>query len=56
MNVLHGDSVAARLELNALNVIEKLQLSNTRDCLLEENGEEFVIYALRGGSSDSRCF
>lgn len=43
MNVLHGDRDAARLERNALDIIEKLQNSNAEGCLLEEDGEQCVI-------------
>jgi hypothetical protein len=43
LNVIHGDSDAARLARNALDSIEKQQLSNSRGCLLEERGEECVI-------------
>lgn len=43
LNVLHNHSDAARLERSALDSIEKIQLSNSRGCLLEERGEECVI-------------
>lgn len=43
MNVLHEDSDAARLERSALAVIEQLQQSNSKGCLLEENGEQCRI-------------
>lgn len=45
VNVVHGDADAARLEGAALDFVEKLQNSNTRGCLLEENGEECIIVA-----------
>jgi hypothetical protein len=43
MNVIHRDPIAARLELDALEIIEKLQLSNSKGCLLEEKGEECIV-------------
>ncbi|TMV48474.1 hypothetical protein FE783_18335 [Paenibacillus mesophilus] len=45
MSVLHGDGDAARLEREALNFVERLQNSNSKGCLLEENGEECIIVA-----------
>ncbi|RAV23004.1 hypothetical protein [Paenibacillus contaminans] len=43
LNVLHGNADAARYAVEALDMIEKLQLSNSKGALLEENGEECVI-------------
>ncbi|PYI56303.1 hypothetical protein DLM86_04790 [Paenibacillus flagellatus] len=45
MNVLHGDADAARLERASLEFAEKLQDSNSRGCLLEENGEACIVVA-----------
>jgi hypothetical protein len=43
LNVLHGHPDAARFARSALMSIERIQLSNTKGALLEENGEECVI-------------
>jgi len=43
LNVLHHNADAARFERAAFDSIERLQQSNTKGCLLEENGEECVI-------------
>lgn len=45
MNVLHQDADAALLERRALDYIEHIQASNTRGCMLEENGEECIVVA-----------
>ncbi|WJH34427.1 hypothetical protein N6H14_32175 [Paenibacillus sp. CC-CFT747] len=45
LNVLHGHRDAALLERAALDSIERIQASNPRGCLLEENGEACVINA-----------
>lgn len=45
MNVFHNSRYAARLERNALEIVEGMQESNSRGCLLEEKGEECVIRA-----------
>lgn len=45
MNVLHGDADAARLERASLEFVERLQDSNSRGCLLEENGEQCIVVA-----------
>ena len=43
LSVLHGNRDAARFARNALESVERIQLSNTRGCLLEERGEQCVI-------------
>lgn len=43
INVLHGSPDAASLERKALEFVEKLQDSNTRGCLLEQNGEACIV-------------
>jgi hypothetical protein len=48
MSVCHGDSTAARFERNAVHVIEAIQDSNSRGCLLEEHGEQCVINPAHG--------
>jgi hypothetical protein len=48
INVTEKDSEAARLERNAIETIEKLQASNRRGCLLEENPEEYVFNRAHG--------
>ncbi len=45
MNVVHQDGDAALLELRALEYIERIQASNSRGCMLEENGEECIVVA-----------
>ncbi|MDF2668833.1 MAG: putative secreted protein [Paenibacillus sp.] len=45
MNVQHQDSDAALLERRALDYIERIQASNSRGCMLEENGEECIVVA-----------
>ncbi|MFK7696083.1 hypothetical protein [Paenibacillus sp. HJGM_3] len=45
MNVLHGDADAALLERRTLEYVERIQASNTRGCMLEENGEECIVVA-----------
>ncbi|WP_158299297.1 hypothetical protein [Paenibacillus antri] len=48
LNVVHGDRDAAAYAREALRSIERIQASNSRGCLLEENGEECVINAAHG--------
>lgn len=48
MSVTENDSDASRLERNALQIIEDLQASNSRGCLLEENGETYVFNKAHG--------
>ncbi|MBD2866445.1 hypothetical protein [Paenibacillus oceani] len=43
IHVLHGNPDAAALERSALEFVEKLQISNTRGCLLEQNGEACIV-------------
>ncbi|WP_127589043.1 hypothetical protein [Paenibacillus koleovorans] len=45
MNVLHRDPDAGLLERRSLEYIEKIQASNTRGCMLEENGESCIVVA-----------
>lgn len=48
INVTEGDRDAAQLERQAIGIIESLQASNTRGCLLEENPEEYVFNRAHG--------
>lgn len=48
INVTECDRDAARLERNALDIIENLQASNSRGCLLEENPEDYVFNKAHG--------
>jgi len=43
MAALHGHEAAGKLALESLDAIERLQDSNARGCLLEENGEALWI-------------
>src|SRR5690606_1100639 len=43
LNIFAQDPEAARMELNALDAVERLQRSNSKGCLLEENGEECIV-------------
>lgn len=48
LNVLHGDRDAAAFVREAIRSIERIQASNPRGCLLEENGEQCVINRAHG--------
>jgi len=48
LSVIHGSRDAARFARGAMDVIERLQASNGRGCLLEERGEECIINAAHG--------
>lgn len=43
MNVVHGDADAAVFEIGALDSIERLQRSNSKGCMLEEDGEKYHV-------------
>ncbi|WP_261131557.1 hypothetical protein [Bacillus sp. Marseille-Q3570] len=43
LNVLHKDVDAARLERNCLEIIEDIQESNSKGCLLEEENHTFNV-------------
>ncbi|HZG57042.1 hypothetical protein [Paenibacillus sp.] len=48
LNVVHGDRDAAAFVREALRSIERVQASNKRGCLLEEDGEQCVINRAHG--------
>lgn len=43
MNLFYNDKDAARFEQNCIDIMTKRQDSNSRGCLLEENGEELEV-------------
>lgn len=43
MEMLHDHAEAAAAVSAALSTIERIQLSNSRGCLLEENGEDIIV-------------